>query len=337
MLATTSRSGRSGPSRQAPRRPPTRSRVTVAEAAGHPPPLPRRGRVAPAELAGRLGRGVSRVRRRPGALAGLEGQDEPHTGSAQRSGEARVVAVGAVGHDRPEPDAGLLGGLHQFHGELWLGLEPGIALATRQPGRRSVGHGLHRPVAALVGPRAGHRDDAVVDLADRAEILAGHMGGGAAVLAVAGVVDHQRPSVVRGSGRVLTQQPHPPLVEQLMIPGRLGQEPLQPPSSLAVQDAGQVELGPAGHRHRANLGHPGGATGRAAGCDGTGDVALLRRDNPLTQGISRRTRRRPPDGRRVGVTGLSPGSPGRDGPRPTGPGWLRRWRMPTSGSGTMLA
>jgi hypothetical protein len=87
---------------------------------------------------------------------------------------------------------------------------------------------MDRPIAALVGPQAGHGDDPVVDLADRPQVLAGHMGGCGAVLAVTGVVDHQRTRIVRGGGQVLAQQPHALVVDLLVIPGRLGQEPLQP-------------------------------------------------------------------------------------------------------------
>ena len=192
VVATTSRSApvRSPAAKLGVGRPPGLG-VAVTEAAGHPPPPAGLGGSLPAEVAGRLDRGVGRLGRRPGALAGLEGQHERDPGGAQRVGEAGVVAIGTVGHHRPEPDAGLQGGLDQLHGQLRLGLEPGIPLAGRQPRGRGVGHGVHRPVAALVGPQAGHGDDAVVDLADRAEILAGHMRGGGAVLAVAGVIDHQ--------------------------------------------------------------------------------------------------------------------------------------------------
>ena len=54
---------------------------------------------------------MGRLGRRPGALAGLEGQHERDLGRGQGVGEAGVVAVEAVGHHRPEPDAGLLGSL----------------------------------------------------------------------------------------------------------------------------------------------------------------------------------------------------------------------------------
>jgi hypothetical protein len=77
---------------------------------------------------------------------------------------------------------------------------------------------MDRPIAAVIGPQAGHGDDAVVDLADRAQVLVGHVRGSGAVLAVAGVIDHQRAPVVRGGGRVLAQQLHSPLVDPLVVP-----------------------------------------------------------------------------------------------------------------------
>jgi hypothetical protein len=54
------------------------------------------------------------------------------------------------------------------------------------------------------------------------------MGGGGAVLAVAGVVQHQHAPVIGGGGRVLAQQLHPSVVDHLVVPGRFREEPLQP-------------------------------------------------------------------------------------------------------------
>src|SRR5512133_2006056 len=53
------------------------------------------------------------------------------------------------------------------------------------------------------------------------------MGGLGAGLAVAGVVDDQHALVVGTGGRVDTQQVQPQLVDLLMIPAGLGEEPLQ--------------------------------------------------------------------------------------------------------------
>jgi hypothetical protein len=96
---------------------------------------------------------------------------------------------------------------------------------------------MHRPVAACIRPQAGDGDDAVVDLADRAQVLAGHMGGGGPVLAVAGVIDHQHTAIMRGGRRVPAQQPYPLVVDHLVVPGRFRQEPLQP-LDLAVLGTG---------------------------------------------------------------------------------------------------
>jgi hypothetical protein len=77
------------------------------------------------------------------------------------------------------------------------------------------------PVDPLIGPQAGDRHDAVVGLAQRAQVLAGHVGGVVAVFAVAAVVDDQHPLAVWAGGRVAQQQLQPPLVDLLGVPGRL--------------------------------------------------------------------------------------------------------------------
>jgi hypothetical protein len=43
------------------------------------------------------------------------------------------AAKGGVGRHRPEPHAGLLGSLDQFHGQPGLGPKRGIPLASREP------------------------------------------------------------------------------------------------------------------------------------------------------------------------------------------------------------
>ena len=72
------------------------------------------------------------------------------------------------------------------------------------------------------------------------------MGGGGAVLAVAGVVQHQRTPVMRSGRRVLPQQLHAPLVDLVVVPGRLREEPLQP-----------LDLTVLGTRNRFGAGQPG--------------------------------------------------------------------------------
>lgn len=82
-------------------------------------------------------------------------------------------------------------------------------------------------VHTAVGPHRGHRDDAVVGLAQPAQLLPTHMCGGRAVPAVPGVVDHDHSVGVR-SGRGLTaHQVKPSAVDLLGVPDGLGQKVLQ--------------------------------------------------------------------------------------------------------------
>ena len=83
-------------------------------------------------------------------------------------------------------------------------------------------------VDPLVGPEAGDRDDPAVDLADRAQVLAGDVRGLGAGLPIAAVVDHQHPVLVRRRRGVGHQQLQPPTVDRLGVPGRLGEEELEP-------------------------------------------------------------------------------------------------------------
>jgi hypothetical protein len=53
------------------------------------------------------------------------------------------------------------------------------------------------------------------------------MGGVAAGLAVAAVIQHQRALVVRRGRGIVPQQLHAPLVDPFVVPGRLRQKPLQ--------------------------------------------------------------------------------------------------------------
>jgi hypothetical protein len=136
----------------------------------------------PSRARGRPRLGCGRPRLAPRCPCGLERQHERHACATQRLDQPGVVAVQAVGHHRPERDLGLLGGRHQLGGQLGLGPKPRIPLAIWQPRCRRVRHQMQRPVAARVRPQAGHRHDAVVGLADRPQVLAGHVGGVAAVL-----------------------------------------------------------------------------------------------------------------------------------------------------------
>src|SRR5215211_4146770 len=61
-----------------------------------------------------------------------------------------------------------------------------------------------------------------------------------------------------GGGRVLAQPPHPPIVDLLVVPGRLRQEPLQP-LGVVLQRAGRGRARTAG-AHRRSLAPGGGQT-----------------------------------------------------------------------------
>ena len=54
------------------------------------------------------------------------------------------------------------------------------------------------------------------------------------------------PRIVGGGGRVLAQQPHPPVVDLLVVPGRLRQEPLQPLDLAVLGPADRLGPGQAG-------------------------------------------------------------------------------------------
>ena len=68
------------------------------------------------------------------------------------------------------------------------------------------------------------------------------MGGGGAVLAVAGIVQHQHAPVMWGGGRVLHSSRTRRSLTTLVVPGRFREEPLQP-LDLAVLGPGD-RLGP---------------------------------------------------------------------------------------------
>nr|WP_238845626.1 hypothetical protein [Nocardia terpenica] len=94
------------------------------------------------------------------------------------------VAVGGIGHRGPEPDAEGGAALRQLGGDAGFGAETRVVLALREVVCRGAGHRVQRVVDALVGPQRGHRDDAVVGLADPAQPLAAHMRGRGTVLTV---------------------------------------------------------------------------------------------------------------------------------------------------------
>jgi len=74
------------------------------------------------------------------------------------------------------------------------------------------------------------------------------VGGVPAGLAVAAVVQHQRPLVVGGGRRVAHQQLDAALVDPLVVPGRLGEKPLQPLHGLVLGADDRLGAGQRGER-----------------------------------------------------------------------------------------
>jgi hypothetical protein len=80
---------------------------------------------------------------------------------------------------------------------------------------------MQRVVHVLIGPRRGHRHDPACDLANRPPVLAGHLRGGTAVLAIPGVVHDQDPTGMRQGGRITGRQFQTPRVDLFVVPARL--------------------------------------------------------------------------------------------------------------------
>jgi hypothetical protein len=78
-----------------------------------------------------------------------------------------------------------------------------------------------------IGPQAGHRHDAVAQLADAAQIVVADVRRVGAILAVPGLVDHQRTLRVRRRERVGVQFLNAARRHRLGVPVGLGEEELQ--------------------------------------------------------------------------------------------------------------
>jgi hypothetical protein len=139
--------------------------------------------------------------------------------ATQRRHKAVVVAVEAIGHHHPKRNASLLGGGDQLGGKLGLGPKfrdrscpwPAWTPACRAPG--AAASSSAHPPTGWSPPRCRCRS------CPPTPDTGGHVRGVAAVLAVAGVVDHQHPPLVGRGRRISLQQPDPLLVDPLMVPG----------------------------------------------------------------------------------------------------------------------
>jgi hypothetical protein len=78
----------------------------------------------------------------------------------------------------------------------------------------------------FIGPQRGYRDNAVVDLADGTQVLARHVIGRVAILAIARIVNHQHAAGRWRAVFGLHQQRKPLRGNRLRVPARFGQEEL---------------------------------------------------------------------------------------------------------------
>jgi len=85
---------------------------------------------------------------------------------------------------------------------------------------------MQRVVAQLMRLQRGHGYDAVVDLADRTQVLACDMVGGAAILALARVVDNEHAIGSGGGQGIGAEQLQRACRNRVGRPGRFGQKEL---------------------------------------------------------------------------------------------------------------
>jgi hypothetical protein len=97
-----------------------------------------------------------------------------------------------------------------------LGMKCRILFAVFEAVGRRIGKHMQRIVMLLVGPQGGHRDNAIVELADRAQILTPYMIGCRSLFAVPGVVQYQY-AIAQGAVAGSLQQFHSPYQSRVMI------------------------------------------------------------------------------------------------------------------------
>ncbi len=222
--------------------------MPVAERAHHRAPVPGIIRPVPGQGAGRVHRGMRVRGPGPGPAARPQRHHERQPGLRELAAEPVLVAVGAVGHHRAEGEPRLPRPDRQVRADRQLGAEPRVVLPLGEVLRRGVRHRVHRVVNPLIRPHRGDGDHAVVGLAVPAQILPAHVRGLDPVLAVARVVDHQHPGLVRRCRRVLQQQLQPPLVHPVRVPPRLREEELQPLNRRELRPGHRLGPGQRGQR-----------------------------------------------------------------------------------------
>jgi hypothetical protein len=86
---------------------------------------------------------------------------------------------------------------------------------------------MERELKAVVGPQATDRHNAIIDLADGAQVLAGHMVGLVTRFAVPAIIDDEDSFLVRSRAGVIQEQLQAAGVDGFTIPGGLGEEVLE--------------------------------------------------------------------------------------------------------------
>jgi hypothetical protein len=145
----------------------------------------------------------------------------------QASDQRGVIAIEAVGHYGLEGNAGFHRLDHQRQRNLRFAMETRVLLATCQAAFRSVRRHVQRIVALRIDPQRDDGDDAVVDFTYSAKVLARHIVGGVAVLAVASIVDDQDPIGITSCQWLSLQQLRRSGSNGIGIPVGFGQEKLE--------------------------------------------------------------------------------------------------------------
>src|SRR3954454_16056694 len=142
----------------------------------------------------------------PPAMRRPERQDIADLELVQTSAKGLVFTVERVGDDGTEGPAVSNGSLDQVEGKLGFGAKGRIRLATSKPVSRGVGFNVKRVVDALVSPERRDRASTIVGLAEIGQILATNVSPFGTIFAIAGLIDDQHASAIRGACRLSAQQ-----------------------------------------------------------------------------------------------------------------------------------
>lgn len=80
----------------------------------------------------------------------------------------------------------------------------------------------------FIDPKRGHRDNAVIGLADRTQVSARHVIGDVTILVIARIVNHRYASARWCAVLGLHKQREPLRSDRFRVPTRFGQKELQP-------------------------------------------------------------------------------------------------------------